>query len=279
MKYQILTGNEPYLLNQYIAKETKNHTVVRSNVFTSEEIVLVRQLSIFGANAIVIEGDLSKEQEAELYSMIDGNVDINGLLFYVPTKVDARKKIFKLQQCIVKFTKPSVEEVFKILIEECNANMVPYKTETLQYMLDYSEYFEEDSISLYDLIGVIRSTSGNEVNKEHINNSIQRSSKDNAFELIKLISKRDELIDYMNRLSSNPYQVIGALNYAFRLMAKLKLSENIGISNYQKKQYRELSERWEYSEIVSKLKMFNSLRQTHETKEVARALILTTLLE
>jgi hypothetical protein len=279
MKYRIVVGNEPYLIDQYIAKEVKNYTVKYSDVFTSEEILLLRQLSIFDKNAVVVGKNLCKEQEADLLSMIKENFDISGLLFYVPEKLDARKKIFKLQNHLIRFDKPSIEEVFSILIEACDENDVPYKATTLQYLIDYSEYYEEDKISLYELLNVIRTTAGNEITEEHINKTMQRCAKDNAFELIKLIADRDKLIEYMNRLTINSYQIIGALNYSFRIMAKLKLSDNININSYVKRQYMELSERWEYNEIVDKLKQFYNLKQAHETNDVAKALILKTLLE
>ncbi len=279
MNFRIIVGNEPYLINKYIDEQTSGYTVNRVDSFSSNEVILLRQLSIFGNNAVVIENDLPKEQEKDLVDMIKANVDIPGILFYVPRKVDKKRRVFKLTDNIVSIKKPEVLEVFETLIEACQTNDVAYKVENLQYLLDYSEYLEEDSISLYDLIGVIRSTSGNEITKEHINISVQRSTKDNAFELINLIPKREELIEYMNRLSSNPYQIIGALSYAFRIMAKLKLSQNIGISDYQKRIYSPLAERWDYKQIVAKLKMLNSLKEIHETKDVARALILATLLE
>lgn len=279
MNFRIIVGNEPYMIDKYIKENTSGYTVNRVDCFSSNEVMLLRQLSIFGNNAVVIENDLPKEQEKELVSMIKGKVEVPGILIYVPKKVDRKKTIFKLTENIITIKKPKVEDIFLTLIEACDTNNVPYKAETLQYLLDYSEYLTEDSISLYDLTGAIRSTSGNEITKEHIELSIQRSSKDNAFDLINLIPKREELIEYMNRLSSNPYQIIGALNYAFRIMAKLKLSQNIGVNSYQKKNFQKLAERWEYKQIVTKLKMFNTLKETHETKEVARALILATLLE
>ena len=279
MSYRILIGNEPYLINKYIKEQTHGYIIHSSDSFTSKEEMLVKQSTLFGNNAVVIEGNLSKEQEKELMKVIKDDIEVPGILYYVPAKEDTRKSIFKMKQSIIKIGKPDIEEVFNILISTCTMNSVKYTAENLQYLLDYSEYFQDDAISLYDLIGVIRSTSGNEITQEHIRNTVQRSAKDDAFGLIRLIGKNEELIEYMNRLSTNPYQLIGALTYGFRIMAKLKISSDIGVTPYIKNTYRPLSEEFEYKQIVQKLKELILLKEQHHSKDVAKSLILATLIE
>ncbi len=277
MKLEIVIGNEPYLIDEYVKNQINGYEVNRVSSFTEEELLLVRQKTIFGKNAVIITENVDKEQESRIEKLINQDPDYPGILLYVPRVVDKRKKLFK-SKAVIKINKPSLNEAMTVLSNVAFENQVDYEKEVIEFLIDYSEYSTEDAMSLYDLIGVIRAVSGGELTEEHIKSNLQRTDKEDAFKLITLIGKKDQLVEYMSRLKTNPYMMIGALLYAFRIMAKLKLSNDIGVSQYVKSQYTHLSENWTLSELFSKMKALNEIKTGHESTEVMKSLIIMVLI-
>lgn len=278
MKIEILTGNEPYLIDKHIQTVTEGYEILRSNTFSFEEISYLRQISLFGRYAVVVTGALNKESEELLESFIKGNHDFDSMLLYVPGYEDKRKKLFKLD-IVNNVKKPTANMLKEFLADRMEENNVPYNFETLNFLIEYSEYLDDDKVSLYDLLGVIKATTGTAITKQHIERTFARSAKEDAFKLISLLRQKDELIMYMNRLSTSPYAIIGALIYSFRIMAKLKLSKDIGIGSYQMAQYEKHVDLWGLEQLVEKIKLLNALKENHEPAMVMKGMILATLIE
>lgn len=275
---EIIIGNDAYLIDQKVKQLTRDFDVIRISVFTETEILALRQQSIFGKNALVISGKLDKASEDLLERFLLEDHELQNALIYVPGYEDRRKKIFKMN-CVRRIEKLGISELKKLLTGILAENNIPMNDEVLTYLIEYSEYESEPSISLYDLIGVIKTSSGSPLTKDHIEKNLLRGEKDDAFKLIHLIGNKEALIEYMARLNSNPYMIIGALLYAFRIMAKLQINNDIGITSYQLNQYQPLKEKWTLEVIIEKMKVLNNLKEQHESKEVMKALIFSALVE
>lgn len=278
MTIEIIVGNEPYLIDKRVKELAIGYEVVKSYCFSEEEVTALKQKSLFGDSAVIIYGKIDKDSENLFERYIESESSLDSVLVYVPGYEDKRKRIFK-SKFVNQINKPEKVVLLNILSNAMEENNIPYDKKILDYLVDYSEYYDENSVTLYDLLGVIRASSGTALTKEHIERNVIRSEKDNAFKLISLVGKKEELIAYMGRLSTNPYAIIGALLYSFRIMAKLKISDNIGINSYQLNQYSEIKNRWSLDEIITKMKLLNELKVNHESKEVMKSLILSILLE
>ena len=278
MKIEILTGSEPYLIDKHVQTVTEGYEVLRSNTFSYEEISYLRQISIFGRHAVVVLGTLNKESEELLEAFIKCAPDHESMLLYIPGYEDKRKNLFKLD-IVNNFKKPSADVLKDLLVACMKENNVPYDRETLDFLIEYSEYLDDDKVSLYDLIGVIKATTGTAITKHHIERTFTRSAKEDVFKLISLLGQKEELIMYMNRLTTSPYAIIGALMYSFRIMAKLKISRDIGIGSYQMAQYEKYVNLWSFEQLVEKMKLLNDLKEKHEPTLVMKGMILAALIE
>lgn len=275
---EIVISEDVYLADQRVAQLTKDFDVVKTSSFTEAEITILRQQSLFGKTAVVVSGKLDKSEEELLEIFLDEDHSLNSALIYLPGYEDRRKKIFK-SKLIVKCEKIKGDDLLNFLVHTGKDNSVPVDTEIIRYLIEYSEYESEPKISLYDLIGVIKTSAGTALTKEHIEKNLIRSEKEDAFKLIQLIGDSEGLIEYMGRLTANPHMIIGALLYAFRIMAKLKLSSDIGITSYQMNQYMLVKDRLSLEQIVDRMKLLSRLKEQHESKEVMRAFILSVLME
>jgi len=273
---EIIISDDVYLADQRVAQLTEGYDLVRTSSFTEAEITILRQQSLFGKTAVVVSGKLDKSEEELLQRFLDEDHRLTSALIYLPGYEDYRKKIFKSNHTL-KCEKLKGSELLNFLVQIGKDNFVPVDTEILRYLIEYSEYESDPKISLYDLIGVIRSSTGSVLTKEHIEKNLIRSDKEDAFKLIQLIGDNDGLVEYMDRLNANPHMIIGALLYAFRIMAKLKISSDIGINSYQMNQYMLIKDKWSLEQIVEKMKLLNMLKEQHESNDVMRALILSVL--
>lgn len=275
---EIIISEDQYLADQRAKVLTNDYDIVRATSFTENEISILRQRSMFGRTAVILNGKLEKSDEEMLEMFLSKEHDLSSALIYSPGYDDRRKKIFKSEH-VVRLEKPKGPELFSLLVQISTDNNVKVDEEVIDYLIDYSEYESDSKISLYDLMGAIKASAGTPLTKEHIEKNLVRSEKDDAFKLIQLIGDTNGLTEYMSRLTANPHMIIGSLLYAFRIMAKLKISNDIGISSFQTSQYLLIKDRWSLEEIISKMKLLTQLKGEHEGSGVMRALILSILLE
>ena len=273
---KIIVSEDVYLADQRVAQLTEGYDLVRTSSFTEAEITILRQQSLFGKTAVVVSGKLDKSEEELLEKFLDEDHRLTSVLIYLPGYEDHRKKIFRSKHTL-KYEKLKGSELLNFLVQIGKDNFVPADTEIIRFLIEYSEYESEAKISLYDLIGVIRSSTGSVLTKEHNKKNLVRSDKEDAFKLIQLIGDNEGLVNYMGRLNANPHMIIGALLYAFRIMAKLIISSDIGITSYQMNQYMLVKDKWSLEQIVEKMKLLNMLKEQHESNDVMRALILSVL--
>lgn len=275
---EIILGDDAYLVDERVKLLTKDFNVVRTSSFTEAEISSLRQQSLFGNTAVLVSGKLDKASEDLLESFFEQEQNLQSALIYIPGYEDRRKKLFK-SRFVNKIEKLKNVELLKFLKKVAEENNIRKDDDMLGFLIEYSEYEKEPLISLYDLIGVIKSSAGSALTTTYIIKSVIRSEKEDAFKLIQFIGNKEALMNYMGRLSTNPYQIIGALLYAFRIMAKLKLSNDIGITSYQMNQYHLVKDKWTLNELVDKMKVLSNLAEQHESKEVMKALVLYALVE
>lgn len=279
MSLKILVGSEPYLKDQFILEHAGEDTIERTHQFLQDEFMKLKQVSFFGGTTLVVSGNLNKESEAYLQSVLELVEVASNKLIFMPEDYDKRKKIFKLEHAIVKCDKLTKTACIALLTKEAELNYAKASGAVLEYLVDYSEYLESDSISLYDLLGVVRGCEGSTLTTEHIDAVFCRPDKDNAFKMIELMNQKAALADYIQRLSVHPQAMIGALTYALRIMAKLKISTDIGISSYQMGQYLPLAERYTLKNLVDKLEALAALKHSYAPKEAQKSLIFSILIQ
>lgn len=277
MSLKILVGNEPYLKQQFVNSFSEEFNIERTNQFLMDDHLKLKQMSFFGSTVLIVSGKLSKESEVFMASVLDEIISHENTLIYVPEEVDRRKNIFKLDEYIMSFTKLKNNDLREFLKTEAIANNVTVNMETLEFLIEYSEYEEVDSVTLFDLVGFIRGCSGTCLTDDYIKSVVCRPEKDNAFKVIELMSQPAELSEYLNRLAIHPQAMIGALVYGLRIMAKLKISQDFGLGSYQMNQYLPLSKRYTLCTIVDKLEALSTLRTSFAPKEAQKSLIYAIL--
>jgi len=279
MNFEILIGNDVYYVDDYLRDFAVGDNVLVADKFTGEELAFLSQTSFFcDEKLLVLKGKLDAKPVQKLLKAVDD--DVTGTIYYVPGYFDKREKLFKLNQYFRTFNKLDHESLVEAIVLDARTENVSVTDEAIAFLIDYSEYLFEDAISYYDILNCIRAVTGSELTVESIMKNFIRSEKDDAFKLLSLLDERKALTEYMNRLKSNPHNMIGALLYGLRVMTKLKYQDqDLGANHYHISNYKYLSNKFPPRTLVTAMGKLNEIRNLKESKEVLVSLILSVLLD
>lgn len=281
MNKEILVGLERYKINKYLYQVLEGYSLIKANgIFTDEEVAVLKQQQLFQKKAVVVTGALDKGSYQRLENVLL-NDEICNLLVFIPDDEDKRRKIFKTKM-VKRFDKLSEKELRLFIEKVAFENNVATDKSTVDFLIQYSEYLESKEINLYHFEGLIRACSGGALTLEHIKSNFQRSPKENAFLLLDQLHNGD-FSDYFERLDVNPYALVGALMYTFRILFKLKLvpqikPHEIGISSYQLSKYQN-HQYWSSKQLIEKLKILENLKTHHESETVMKSIIFSLLVD
>lgn len=265
-KVYVVSGNEPFRIDEFVRTLIGDSLLEHRATFGDEEKTFLSQISLIPKTLVI--SSLSKEDAKRMdhYLMYENKC---GRLIYI-TSTNSKRYENREDIEVTELNKYNIRELEEEIAFCLDACEVKYEKEDVFALIERSEYSTEDSISFYDLNTFISTLSKSTLGPAIP--SFKQSSKNNAFDLFQL--KGEALKNYYERLDMDSYQLIGALLYSLRVMFKGKYSNDLNISSFQiKKAQTELSR----SEILDKMKSLSEIKMLRESDLVMKSLIYSVL--
>ena len=271
MKNKLLIGAEKYLLDGYLEDIKKNSFAETLYEFSSDDEVKLSQKSFFGEVTLIVRGDLNKADEERLLKNM--SVDCVNTLIWVPDKVP-KKKIREQLENVISFDKLQLPQLEAAVREICEDNGVQISKEDIRFLIDYSEYSTEESVTMHNLVNFIKIVSGQTVSRKTIQDFYFRNSKEDAFKILSFVGNETALCDYISRLSVDAGQLINSILYILKIVAKLKISDDIGLEQWAIARYQHFKEKLDYTSLVEMIRLLDDLREQRVSEDIAKAMII-----
>lgn len=250
-------GDEPYLIDllrnnlKSQIKEPALNFSLFSGAFTTEVSAQCYSFPFMSdRRGVILDCDSMKDLDTKAFlSYIEKPSKSCGLLVIV-RNVDKRSKVFKLlkkkellREC-PRFTKQ--DDLIRVLGKELKDMGATMKRDALSEFLKRQNYMEVSSISVLDLVGLLRSMSAvsPSIDIDMVKRFVPSVEEPNCFALTSLIAKKDssalkrqiDLIDARDAL-----KVIGLMQRDVRISLKHRMFDSSSIGEKERGPFSKLS--------------------------------------
>lgn len=249
MAVKLLLGTELYLINKMLAEKTAEllypqFNLRLSEVFEKEDILFCQMAPFFDQKKILILKPEKNFDDKLLVEQLDNFDNIEIYLLY--PNIDKRKTLYKkLQKNPIIFNKLGPAKLKKFISTE-----LPLSDDLMDFFIDYIGYLKTDDVSLYNVENAMcRLKNLSVINKEAIENLVDRCLEDNIFKVVdSILLLKDNAIDLLDEVLEKGIDKIALLSLLGSNLLdlyKIKLADNktakLGIKEFRLQSLRKFN--------------------------------------